>query len=918
MTDFASAIPRVAVLPEQEWPGLYRLADVAPAIDVVPLAEAFEREWATDAHFVTYLTEPYDAREPFFRINKDCLSEIRASGADVHVKLIALDWDTGRGAEHVPWTPEKWNVFREMIARVMLTPFGDRLKAAAFSYSTRKGWRWVWRLPKGVPADDAEPIIRGLIAEAAAVGMVVDDACADWTRLFRLPRVLREGAKTSADPFFVCDPPRLDVTIDPKSITPVGKPAPLTTALDASQPEQEEAHRLLHLVGEKGQPETAFYKAMKKAMPGTPYFGCLFERGGFQAPEGKRHDILRAWTMSAAGYVVRHEGATVQHLYALFLSLAEQLHEQEKQTGGSRNWLGESWKLCAGAWKKVSAEFEEKKQQEIAEKQAEAKAEVEGAESITRGVRAWFPGLPEDPIQSWDWIRGRMILKAPKGRYFVMRPDGRYSAIPADSAEGIVPRIKDLKMEPHIPIYRETKAGPRPVKREELLADFARTVTKLDFACEISGGYISKPEEDEKITLIVPSFRRRTDLVPEFNPDCDLWLRALAGTGGVWGFVNGVRPATPAHLLNIHLAKLLAFDLGAVAAMSFNLEPGSGKKMLAHALLECMEEAQHATGEDLVQRFNWKLAVAAFLFVNEGLPESQWMYHASDTIRRIITGDFFQAERKGQDAINVKFPIRAILTANHWRLIDALGEGRDLAPHERAALGLRLVHYDAGAAPAELLKAKGGHAWTAGWIAGDSGEPSRFVLAKHLLWLWQEYGRTPMVKGRLLVEGDPDQPAIQRLRILGGSTPIVIEALVKFLDSSMVAEDGRMGLLIKGSRLFVTVGAILDHWRQNLTKGSSERLTAKRISMSLKGLIVGDQRPKSIDGEKERWNEIDVVILAAAAEKYGWNCPRIEKLLAARIQSVVGDGNGNGHSNGNGNGNGVAHAPPSILPPVIS
>ena len=99
MSDFATSMARVAVLPSKIWDGMNRLEDAAEGgkaqpIETYPLAEAFGRSWTTDAHFVIYLTAPFDPRRQFFRIHKPCLREIRTKEfVDVHAGLIALDWD---------------------------------------------------------------------------------------------------------------------------------------------------------------------------------------------------------------------------------------------------------------------------------------------------------------------------------------------------------------------------------------------------------------------------------------------------------------------------------------------------------------------------------------------------------------------------------------------------------------------------------------------------------------------------------------------------------------------------------------------------------------------------------------------------------------------------------------------------------
>ena len=184
----------IAVIPDPRWKGLNSFAleetTRTPPITVVldPL-DAFARRWETDAHFVGYLIQPFDPAEPFFRLNKAILPRVRERGGDVVLNYVGLDWDT---EGHEPWTRETWSAFQGLL-EVLLgrgDAFSLRLRGAMTSYSTRRGYRWVYRLSEPVPADEAEARVRGLIGEFRDGGLKVDPL-SDWTRLFRLPRVQR-------------------------------------------------------------------------------------------------------------------------------------------------------------------------------------------------------------------------------------------------------------------------------------------------------------------------------------------------------------------------------------------------------------------------------------------------------------------------------------------------------------------------------------------------------------------------------------------------------------------------------------------------------------------------------------------------------------------------------------------------------
>lgn len=939
MADFATLNqgPYVAVMWDKaKVKGLCRLSDASPGIQlkIYPLQEAFESLWDSDAHFLPYLAYPaaggpFDPSAPAYRLNKRnsmVVPQIREAGGDVLVHYCAVDWDTGRGRDHRGWTAEDWDAFRDALARCARgpSPLADLLSRAAFSYSTRRGWRWVFRFSRGVPLELAEPILRGVNKVFQDGGISVD--CSEtlfaWNTCARLPKVTRDGTPTTEDPFFLLEVADASITLDPDSIPPVGEAndeevleearaasesSPVDPVFSFSSEERsfhDDVTSLLYKTNKKGLFVQTGFTIVMRQWASRRTFGPYLIDGSVAPIQGSRHDAFRDWSLAAAHYAATIPGTTAEHVYALFAKSAQQIDAQiraEGKGGPLRSFRAEVWRLCRGAWnlaRKLRI-WEERKESAAVLKIQEKKVELSvqaltGQAALIAGVRAWYPALPEKPQDAMAWILPRLILRHHRD-YYVMTRAGTYSKFPT-AAEGVVPRIRQLGMDPYVELEKPNGKGlPRPIKREEWSKDHVTNVDRVDHEGEVRGGaHLRNPEASEGLRLIVPSFRRRTDLPPEFSPDVDLWIHALSG---------GMH-----DLLERHIASFLMFERGGTAAMSFNLAPGSGKKVLYQAFLECMEDDEHATGEDLVQRFNGKLARVAFLFMNEGLPEARHAhYHPSDTFRKILTGDYFQVEQKGVDAKNARGMLRCLMTANTWRLIEALGKDRDLDAYERDAIGQRLVHYPAGTAAAELLRSKGGHAWTRGWVEGDEPgahkTPSKFTVAKHFFWLLEKYKDTPM-DGRLIVEGDPNQPAVQRLRVRGGSTPTVVETILKMLDGVTPGVFGRGG----GQRvhegedgtLHVTIGGVLDYWRANLSAGSTDRLTTHKISLSLKGLgiLSGGERTTRLDGVPGKWYSVDVPLLAAEAHKYGWSSQKLDALLEKqrlRAPAPALPLNGNGH-----------------------
>lgn len=184
---------RITVLPHKRIPSPeaddfdQRDADAEPC----DWDEAFARTWTTDAHFTAY--------EPV------CPPELRgaavrlASGAlgEVPVRMVALVGDLDDPEAHRTKAPasEEW--------RAQQLP---RLIASRLSvYRTRGGFRVlaVLREPVDLRSPDDARLWRatylGWCAEQKAKhGLDLDVSCADWTRLFRLPNVRRDGVDQRA------------------------------------------------------------------------------------------------------------------------------------------------------------------------------------------------------------------------------------------------------------------------------------------------------------------------------------------------------------------------------------------------------------------------------------------------------------------------------------------------------------------------------------------------------------------------------------------------------------------------------------------------------------------------------------------------------------------------------------------------
>ena len=886
----ASPPPSLALIPRQAFLGVVELPNVgldpltgeekfASPVEVVSLEDAFTKSWSDDQHLLGYLTDPFDSTEPFFRLNLDVVPEILRTGARVLQNYVCVEFDT---PGHVPWTSTLWEAFLTVYEPLCSSDaLGPLLRSAVAFYTTRCGVRWVFRLDPAVsvgsgdkddPNNEASQIIWGLVEKFRVAGLMVDTCADGWNRCFRLPRVNRGGSRSEADPFFVCVFNRDGVT-DSRSLPRAKSRASdefvatdnVTVDVGAhARPSRDEALALLEYYDDQGRAkQTTFAKAADRQLHGRPYHKHLFNLEPIVIPdETSRHDTIMKWVASATAILFTIEGASPEAIFALFLKQVEQLE--------GRDFPRDTWRQVLWSWQSEAKERAAKTLAEATAKVAEVERIATATEVLYTGIRAWYPNLPKDPVAAHAWMKQHAIV-AVDSKYHVLKRDGRYCKLPV-AKDHIVSQIVRLGMEDMIPLVSTDESGTEKLmSHQEILARYCVVATTTEAIPEIEGGYLTALES-ENPRFVTTSFRRRRDLVPEFSPDVDLWLQAMGGA--------------KYETLCRQLGCFLAFERGAVAAMSFVAPSGAGKKLLMHGLMECLEVPALATVRDLVERFNEGLLISPFLSANEGFPMGKGHSHPSDTFRQVTTGDGIAVDRKNKPIVMVKNPMRVVFTANNHNLILKLCEGRDLAPADREAIAIRIIHYEPGMAPVNLLLAKGGFSWTDGWIAGDSpGQESRFTVAKHFLWLHQKYGANAKPYGRhgLLLEGEIDSPVLRMMQTQGGGSPVVAEVLVSLLKENQPNPE-KVKYLTDG-RFLVTASAILEHWREKFAPTSHDRLNLKRIHDILKGWIVGHRT--SVEGVPGRWNEIDVPLLASEAEKHGWTCQRLSDLVKAHQGSKV-------------------------------
>jgi len=198
---------RVAVLPHVKIAGL-KPSNPTPrsAARVMRLRDALTHRFASDAHCVAYVV-PDCQSQP--RINKPGLA--LWGGETPMVSVFFCDSDNpGKRRWGDELLAQAEREYREL----------DVLKTCAI-YHTNHGRRFVQPLTRPIPVQDVEPYLQAWLSSLQAAGIEVDGKCKDWTRLFRLPYVIRNGKPTEPGVF------------DLERMRPIEPPVVAQSVLDA-------------------------------------------------------------------------------------------------------------------------------------------------------------------------------------------------------------------------------------------------------------------------------------------------------------------------------------------------------------------------------------------------------------------------------------------------------------------------------------------------------------------------------------------------------------------------------------------------------------------------------------------------------------------------------------------------------------
>jgi len=858
----------LGVLEHKHQTGAMNLTDSVPPQIIMPLTDIFETPFNTDAHFTCYQPVGNFHDKEWPRLNKPILPRLRALDVDLAMQMIVLDYDN---PGHLPWSSrEQVDDFINMLQYLSKTNGFVAASEWSCFYTTKHGARLVYILTNPLTPEEFEGKHQWLCQEFNKYGVEIDVTVSDWTRVMRAPYVVRDGEPSWEDPFFKYEA-AWDKRLDPETLGTAVRERQSQYAeiipINQVKPDDTVTLDLLHELSPTSgrQVMSQWLKDAKSRLKGRSCVPIVFGTE-LIGEHGERDNNLHKVLGQVIGVLFYLDDTTPEHIYALMLEAVNKLEPDD----GTPDWSRVLWDHICRLWAKEDAKAREK--QHIEEERVEkAGSQIE---TIVAGMRDWTENsqaFSPDPQEVIKFVERRMI--AQHGRsYFPIMPNGRYVG-DALLSEQLIPWIRSHEMDSMMETHQYTEDGAtKDIDRTTLINKYAFPVKEVTGLPQIEGGYIT---EDER--LVISLYRRNPRLTPQYHAGVEQWLMVLFGE----------------HFERVckWIGYALAFEDGPVCALSIKGDPGVGKKMFIQGLAECLENPWVAEADDIVSEYQYGLLRSPFLAVNEGWP-TQRSRHPADTFRRLVGGDGLLANQKFHAPIRIKNPARVVFAANNMDVVSFLTGGRDLSPEDREALQIRLFHVDVGGDAAAWLRANGGTRFTGGWIEGDGGKPSDYVVARHFLHLHKTRANYGQPEPRLLVEGKPDSELMFAMRTQSGRGPLVVEAVIRLLNTE--GSSSKAGIAIEDGKLYVLASEILTYYRQQMASSTrGESLTAKIIGNVLKGLVEYDHnKPLQLKTKpqmgRKRWHQLDPEMLHHAAQRDGWRCDKLVKLVNERVERKQG------------------------------
>jgi len=562
-------------------------------MESVPLSEALERHWDTEAALVTYYS-PNDETIP--RLKKPALKGLRAAGAEVLISCLVLDYDRHDDKGKLPWRD------RDEAEGAIGEIFQAQVPVPTAYYTTKHGLRLIYELEEPLTPEQSEQAYQNLLKVFDDAGIEMDRKTKDWTHIFFLPNITKNGENLWDLDYIYHE--ETGLTLDGSRLLDTAVLPVQELTLDGDQPDSATADALLVVPGGRGK-MTAFMKQAKALLGKGADSPWLFEHQPLPYPQGERNDGI--WKL--VGRVMfrlwgKIEGLTPEQCYALLRPSVALIDPATCEKDP-----------CVELWSQVRRTWENKHQQVEVERvvfeEAQAKMVVGFREQCLKSGTSLEDLAYAVSMSEVDYMRQHLIIKADKGVY-LMTGDGTY--LPKSLAlSGIMGVINTMGLNQ---VYDVNGRDGELRSEPELLRMRGRAVAEMKGELGLSHPELRDIGKDT-MHMAMPLHYLRTDLKPMFVAEVDRYLKLFAGEN-YERLVDWI-----GHALDVR---------SPVCALSVSGPSGAGKSFLGEILGASFGPGDKNDDEVLTTNFNLGLRDNPVVHVDEGLSTANHVDAADDLV----------------------------------------------------------------------------------------------------------------------------------------------------------------------------------------------------------------------------------------------------------------------------------------------
>lgn len=565
------------------------------------------------------------------------------------VNWVALDWDT---PDHEPWEDED-QMFEAFEALQEL----DVFETAGFYY-TRAGFRLVWPLEESLPVSLATSFLSQLVdhvIQESPSGLADgwDEGCTDWTRLFRMPRTLRDGVfqdfplDFDAMEYLNWEPPEPLEADHRRARRELDYEANHPDLVDLPRVEPEEWEPL------------AEYDWCERAKASEPL-----------ADEGERNETM----VSAIGVILGKYGSTDPTLpFRLLAPSIEALDDYELT-------LDYLWDRCVHF-----AELNAGQQTLRDRVGADRWGDRPSNESRYLDLMEEAADVIGVPVVD---VTEHLVIDVSPSFYVFNEHWLDYD--PPTYRGGV---LRGLRRS--CPSLCPTTTGPRGgnLPHDELMARYSTPAHEVQLVIGQEGNFF----DPETGTMYEGCASIRADLEPLYTPEIHQWL--------------GLLGASLKERLYDWLATVMETSVP-TCVMYLHGHTGAGKNLLATGVATLWNQVIPTKYENATAAFNEELLKCPVIWADEHVPNFNESGGAS-VFRQITGSGAMVINRKYRSSATLKGSPRLLITANN---ANALKIDEQLTSEDLAAIVQRVGYIRSGPEPAQFLESLGGWDTTRAWV----------------------------------------------------------------------------------------------------------------------------------------------------------------------------------------------------------